>query len=124
MLERSATDAVERAAAKGCGIIIKEALANGRLGSRNTSAAFLNKRKVLQAMAAKYNVEIDALCIAYVLQQSWAGVVLSGAATVPQLKSNLKSLEVELDNDDFKKMANMQENSANYWKERSQMNWN
>ena len=47
ILERSTSDVLETASQSGFGIIVKEALANGRLTSKNTTAAFSAKRKAL-----------------------------------------------------------------------------
>src|SRR5262249_13525326 len=67
-LEPSAGPALAEAHADGRAVIVKEALANGRLADR------------------------DAAAIAAALRQPWAGVVLSGAATTAQLAANLRAL--------------------------------
>jgi len=48
-------------------------------------------------VARDYEVAPDALALAGVLDQSWADVVLSGAATPEQLRSNLAALDIALD---------------------------
>jgi aryl-alcohol dehydrogenase-like predicted oxidoreductase len=67
LLEPSAGPALAEAHDAGCLVIVKEALANGRLAAQDTAA------------------------LAAVLQQSWVTIVLSGAATSGQLASNLRA---------------------------------
>lgn len=87
LLETSAGAALAEAAAAGMGVIVKEAVANGRLTSRNPALV-----QDLEAIAPGWPP--DAVAIAACLQQPWATVVLSGAATTDQLASNLTALEV------------------------------
>ena len=97
VLETSAGPMLERAHAAGMQIIVKEALANGRLTARNADPAFAAKRTILERQAARLDTTIDALALAAVLAQPWAGVALSGAATVDQLELNMRALDVLLD---------------------------
>ncbi|MCH8032470.1 MAG: aldo/keto reductase [Bacteroidetes bacterium] len=124
ILERSTSDVLETASQSGFGIIVKEALANGRLTSKNTTAAFSAKRKALQGIANKYNVGIDAIAIVYILQQPWTTTVLSGAVTKEQLNSNLKALKVVLSKSDLDFINSMTESPRKYWKTRAQLPWN
>ncbi len=82
LFERSATEALERAHAAGVGVIVKEALANGRLTATGGEQPLLD-------VAREHELAPDALALAAVLDQRWADVVLSGAATPEQLRSNL-----------------------------------
>jgi aryl-alcohol dehydrogenase-like predicted oxidoreductase len=114
LLERSASPALAAAHAAGLGVIVKEALANGRLTARGDVAS-------LSELAERYGMSPDALALAAALSQPWADVVLSGAATVETLTSNLRALELELDPDFAPELA---EDPARYWKERSALPWN
>lgn len=108
----------------GMGIIIKEALANGRLTSRNDQPEFHSKRMILQQEADRLQTPIDALALAAVLAQPWADVVLSGAATEAHLASNLKALTVEWDAQAAEQLSTLAEPAASYWQTRSQLAWN
>ena len=88
--ERSAGDALARAHAAGLRVYVKEALANGRLTARGGDAA-------LAALARERGRGADQIALAAALAQPWADVVLSGAATVAQLESNLGAREVVWD---------------------------
>lgn len=120
LLETSAGKMLGAAHKEGMGIIIKEALANGRLTERNTSSDFADKLFRLQRYAEHYSTTLDAFALAFVLQQPWADVVLSGATTFEQLASNIKALEVAplLDVEDFS------ESPETYWRVRSRLAWN
>jgi aryl-alcohol dehydrogenase-like predicted oxidoreductase len=120
LLETSAGKTLELAHKEGMGIIIKEALANGRLTERNTTPDFADKLLRLQRCAEHYSTTLDAFALAFVLQQPWADVVLSGATTSEQIASNIKAFEVAplLELEDFS------ENSETYWRVRSRLAWN
>jgi aryl-alcohol dehydrogenase-like predicted oxidoreductase len=120
LLETSAGRTLELAYKEGMGIIIKEALANGRLTERNQSPNFADKLLRLRRYAEHHGATLDAFALAFVLQQPWASMVLSGASTSEQLVSNIKSLEVPsiLDLEDFS------EPPESYWGERSRLEWN
>ena len=106
------------------GIIVKEGLANGRLTDRNTVADFSKKRSLLEGLASKHEMSIDAIALAAVLHQPWAGTVLSGAAQSMHLLANLRALDVRLDQDDLEILRGFAESPEVYWKTRSALAWN
>jgi aryl-alcohol dehydrogenase-like predicted oxidoreductase len=115
--ERSAGDALARAHAAGLQVYVKEALANGRLTDRGGDAA-------LAAVAQERGVGADAIALAAVLAQPWADVVLSGAATVPQLEANLRAREVAWDAELDDRLAGLVEPPDAYWAARGELAWN
>ena len=117
LLERSAGPALAAAHAEGLGVIVKEALANGRLTARGDVPE-------LAAAARTTGRTEDALALAYVLAQPWCDVVLSGAATVDQLESNLVALMLELGRDVLAPLDAVSEDPETYWHERSELAWN
>jgi aryl-alcohol dehydrogenase-like predicted oxidoreductase len=124
VLETSAGPLLERAHAAGLQIIVKEALANGRLTARNADLAFAAKRAILEGQAARLDTTIDALALAAALAQPWAGVVLSGAATIAQLESNMRALDVRLDDEAHTALTALAEPADVYWQTRKQLAWN
>lgn len=112
--ERSAEVALTAAHEAGLGVIVKEALANGRLADRGADPR-------LASAAAGAGTTPDALAIAAVLAQPWVDVVLSGAATVSTLESNLRAWEVE--ELDFGSLDGLREPPQDYWERRSAMTW-
>ncbi len=109
LLEPSAAPALAEAKQAGWTVIVKEALANGRLAVRGPATAALGELPDVTALAAA-------------LRQPWADVVLSGAATVAQLRSNLAALGAppRPDGDDFAAFAL---DPSLYWSERAGMAW-
>jgi aryl-alcohol dehydrogenase-like predicted oxidoreductase len=116
VLERSATAALERAHAAGVGVIVKEALANGRLTAIGAHTPLLELARA-QALAP------DVLALGAVLEQSWADVVLSGAATPAQLRSNLAAVGVVLEPALRRRLEQLAEPADQYWSARSRLTW-
>jgi aryl-alcohol dehydrogenase-like predicted oxidoreductase len=116
LLERSAADALSEAKACGWGVIIKEALANGRLTDRANGAHLA----ALKREVAAHRTTVDALALAAVLSQPWCDVVLSGAVTTEQLGSNLGAVPLAQESIDWPDLA---ESPADYWAERSALAW-
>lgn len=125
VLEPSVGKQLQKAARLGMGVIIKEVLANGRLTPRNQDPAFKNKMALLQKKAEKYETTIDALVIAVALQQPFVHLVLSGAATVDHLQSNVKATHLNLSQEDCQYLIEqLQESPAEYWQIRKHLEWN
>jgi len=124
ILEQSTNSILKEAAHSGMGIIIKEGVANGRLTSRNNATSFQASKLVLEKIANKHEVTIDAIALAFILAQPWCHIVLSGAATKKHLLSNLNAFKVKLDEEDLENLQSLKMNKEDYWKERSQLKWN
>jgi len=124
LLEPSVGPLLKQANALGVGIIIKEALANGRLTERNTTPTFGSKLSLLQQQAQRLETTIDALALAAVIAQPWVDIVLSGAATGEHLRSNLRASDVLWDDEAAEQLANLAETPTEYWQTRSQLAWN
>lgn len=124
VLEPSAGAALAEAHRAGMRVIVKEGLANGRLTARNRDRSFAAKRAVLDRLAKRLGSTIDAVALAAVLAQSWADVVLSGAATVEHLRSNLGAQSIRLDPAAVDELAGLAEPAPTYWTTRAAMPWN
>lgn len=116
LLERSAGAALERAHDAGMRVIVKEALANGRLAPRGGVAE-------LDEAAARAGTSSDALALAWLLRRPWVDVVLSGAATVDHLRSNLAAPAVEWTPALDDALSGLGEASEPYWAARSDLDW-
>jgi aryl-alcohol dehydrogenase-like predicted oxidoreductase len=119
LLEPSAGPALAEASAAGWGVIVKEAVANGRLTPHGQGPA----AAVLGRVAASHGVGVDAVALAAVLANPWADVVLSGAVTPAQLEANLAAVEVELDPGELEELAALAEPPEGYWKTRAALSW-
>ena len=115
--ERSATDALAAAHDAGLGVIVKEALANGRLTARGDADGRLT------AAARERGTTPDALALAAVLAQPWVDVALSGAATVDTVRSNLGALDVTWDAELDERLAGLTEPADAYWERRAELAW-
>jgi aryl-alcohol dehydrogenase-like predicted oxidoreductase len=124
LLEQSAGPALAEAHAAGVGVIIKEALANGRLTQRNDDPVFAAKRPLLAAAAAELGTSVDALALAAVLAQPWADTVLSGAASVEQMRSNLAASAVQPGDAMRALLETLTEPVEEYWATRARLPWN
>lgn len=124
LLEQSATDALQAAHEQGVTVIVKEALANGRLTVRNNAPAFAPKLQLLQQEATRLQTTIDALALAAVLAQPWATLVLSGATTIAQVASNVRALAIKWDTEATVALSTLREAPDRYWAQRSDLAWN
>ncbi|WP_406155987.1 aldo/keto reductase [Streptomyces sp. NBC_00882] len=115
-LETSAAPALAEAHDAGLTVIVKEGMANGRLAEPHAPDA-------LKAVAAETSLGCDAVALALVLRQPWAGVVLSGAATTVQLASNLHAAVVDLDDEQLSRLAGLAEEPGTYWERRGRLPW-
>ncbi len=116
VLETSAGPALAEAHDAGLTVIVKEALANGRLAGTEAPA-------VVREIGAEAGLGADAVALAFVLRQPWAGVVLSGAATVTQLAANLHAAVLDLDADRLDRLSPLAEVPEAYWRHRSTLPW-
>lgn len=108
-----AGEALGAAKARGLKVIVKEALASGRLSHRGQHARWL-------ALAAEACVTPDALALGVALAQPFADVVLSGATTVAQLESNLKAREVNVSGLPWRELV---EPPEVFWGTRAKLPW-
>ncbi|KAA3657017.1 MAG: aldo/keto reductase [Chloroflexi bacterium] len=124
LLEQSVTAVLATAHNAGLWVIIKEALANGRLTPRNNMPDFAKKRALLDKIAAEKETTIDALALAGVLAQPWVDMVLSGAATVAHLESNVTAVNLTYDPTSATQLQQLVEPPQVYWQTRSSLAWN
>jgi aryl-alcohol dehydrogenase-like predicted oxidoreductase len=119
LLEPSAGAALAEAHDAGCLVIVKEAVANGRLAGRESGAA----AETLAEIADDLTSTPDAVALAAVLHQPWATLVLSGVATTAQLAANLRATGLTLTPDHLVRLAALAEPTGQYWQRRSQLTW-
>jgi aryl-alcohol dehydrogenase-like predicted oxidoreductase len=117
LLEPSVEPALVEAHEAGWGVIVKEALANGRLAQQQSCPVQVTN------VGARQSAQPDAVAIAAVLAKPWADVVLSGAATVGQLHNNLQALAVDLEPDELVELETCQMPADDYWAARSRLAW-
>ncbi|SSC24237.1 NADP-dependent oxidoreductase, partial [Klenkia terrae] len=112
LLETSVGPALAEASDAGFRVLVKEGVANGRLTDRGLPAD-----SPVRAAAATAGVGPDAVALAAALAQPWAGVVLSGAVTPDQLRSNAAARGLVVD------LPDLAEAPETYWSTRSSLPW-
>ena len=116
LLEPSAGDALADAHREGWGVIVKEALANGRLTNRFGGPELRDIRQ----RASDLGTAVETLAMAAALAQPWADIVLSGAVTRGQLEAHVAA--IALVNDDAPIPAPVESPDA-YWLRRAALMW-
>ncbi|MEN0067859.1 MAG: aldo/keto reductase, partial [Myxococcota bacterium] len=119
LLERSVGGALMEAYDAGLGVIVKEALANGRLTDRGP----LSPDHPWRTEARQLGIGLDALALAAAMSQPFVDVVLSGAATQNHLASNVQARLVPSDVGRMVVDVAPAEDAAAYWDTRSQLAW-
>lgn len=101
-------------------VIIKEALANGRIFQNRKSEYY----KILETLSKKYQVGVDAIVLRFVIDSLQPTYVLSGASNKMQLTENLKALNFNLTSEEIKLLSALKVSPKSYWNERNMLNWN
>ena len=105
-------------------IIIKEALANGRLFPNKKFPHYNNLYSVLQRLAKKHKVGIDAVALRFCIDAIDPYMVLSGASKSEHLIDNLKALNIKLEKKDLMEFNQFNISPKIYWSERKKLSWN
>ncbi|WP_297692389.1 aldo/keto reductase [uncultured Eudoraea sp.] len=105
-------------------IIIKEALANGRVFRNKGYKHYDSLYDKLERLANKYGVGTDAIALQFCGQRIPKSIVLSGASSSKQLKQNLKFNTFRLTEDELQELAAFKIDPNAYWEERKQLKWN
>jgi aryl-alcohol dehydrogenase-like predicted oxidoreductase len=117
LLERSAGPALREAHEAGLTVLVKEALANGRLTAKEEAAP-------LRAVAERLRATADAVALSFVAREPWADVILLGATTTAQLDSNLKAIDLHLSPADLLVLDGLEVPARDYWAHRAGLPWN
>lgn len=124
IFEQSCFDISKQLIGKGKTIIIKEALANGRVFRNSNFPEHKSVYDYLEQLSNKYAVGIDAIAIRFIIDVLEPSIVLSGGSNSIQIEQNLKALDFKLDHKDVLKLKSFAVSPNNYWKERSDLKWN
>ena len=104
-------------------VIVKEVLANGHLTKDDGDGRYVDARRSVALEAERLGTTPDAIAIAAALAQPWANVVLSGAATVKQIESNLAARRLELREDLLVRLRKLAVSPNDYWSYRATGAW-
>lgn len=123
LLDQSAGPALAAAHQAGMLVIVKEALANGRLTSRAPPSEGL---RLLRLEAQALGAPEDALALAWVMSHDWVDVCLSGATTVAQMESNAQAVRLlPLQPELVRRLGEaLRQDCDDYWADRRALQWN
>ena len=124
ILDQSLLDVADFMIASGKRIIIKEALANGRIFRNKNYPEYNHLYQTLEQMAKKYEVGVDAVALRFCVDSIRPFLVLSGASEEFQIKENLKSNRIKLEEEDINILKDLKITPDSYWSERKQLRWN
>lgn len=105
-------------------VIIKEALANGRIFKNKKFSHYQKLYNALDAMSIKYHVGTDAVALRFVINNLEPTYLLSGAASKEQLQQNLKAQNFTLEKDELLLLQSLKIDPEKYWEERNRLSWN
>ena len=105
-------------------IIIKEALANGRLFPNANYPHYSHFYESMQGLSKKYGVGIDAIALRFCVDSLQPFMVLSGAANQQHILENLKANDFQLEADDLAELKTFAVHPETYWAERKKLGWN
>ena len=114
VLEPSAGSALAEAHAEGRGVLIKEAMANGRLAAPDGP---------LGSIAGRLGTTPDRIALATPLAHPWVDVVLSGAVTADQVRSNAVAVGLTLPADTLSEVDAFAQQPERYWMDRAALPW-
>ena len=131
VLEPSVAPMLANAHARGMGVIVKEALANGYLVPRvedppRESGArdpYARARAAMAREAAELRITTDALALAVALAQPGVDCVLSGAARIDHLEANVGATRVTVPDEVFARLRRLAMPPAEYWAHRAKLPW-
>ncbi|MEO9570684.1 MAG: aldo/keto reductase [Polaribacter sp.] len=123
-LDQSLSEISEELQSQNKSIVIKEALANGRIFRNKKYPHYYDMYTILESIAKKHKVGVDAISLKYCEQTIANSIVLSGASTSKQLEENLKINSFTLTNSEIELLNSFSISPEFYWSERKKLQWN
>lgn len=124
VLDQSLSSAFKMLKAQKKRIIIKEALANGRVFSNDAYPHYQTLYAMLAQLGRKYEVGIDAIALRFCIDSVQPFVVLSGAATLLHVQENTKAFSIQLEPQEVEQLKALSIDPISYWNERKKLSWN
>lgn len=126
LLERGAESALKDAHEAGMKVVIKESLANGRLtqANRDQSDVLYPAVARIREVAESRGTTVETLALAGALARPWVNIVLTGAATVDQIRSTVGALDFAYGTELDEQLRSIAVDSDEYWRARSSFKWN
>lgn len=109
---------------QGKRVVVKEAMANGRLFRNEKYQHHTSVYNSLERIAQKYQVGIDAVAIRFCIDSINPFAVLSGASYQQQILENLKADTFQLTGEELEELRSIAVSPTVYWNERKLLVWN
>lgn len=123
IFDQSLAGAAQELSLAGKRLIIKEALANGRIFSNKDYPHYAKAYTMLGQLAQKYKVGVDAIALRFCMDSIPTYAVLSGASNQQHLSGNLRTNDISLNDDEVEQLKSLAVNPADYWEERKKLSW-
>ncbi|MGJ8745343.1 aldo/keto reductase [Polaribacter sp.] len=123
-LDQSLKEILDELISKNKSIVIKEALANGRVFKNENYPHYKDMYATLEKISKNHKVGVDAISLKYCEQTIPKAKVLSGASTTAQLKENLKLNNFSLSLEEIEILNSLKVSPNSYWAERKNLAWN
>lgn len=117
LLEPSVGSALQAAVDEGWQVIVKEAVANGRLTPKADVPPDLDR------VARSRGVTVDAVALAAALAQPFRPLVLSGATTRAHLDANVVAVDLAMSDEELARLSTLAEPPDEYWAARGDLAW-
>ena len=106
-------------------IIVKEALANGRVFPNvHRYPQYVAHYELLLELSKKYAVGVDAVALRFCMDSINSDIVLSGASNKQQLSENLQAYDFVLTEEEIARIRTLKVVPEGYWSERKMLEWN
>ena len=124
ILEQTTHTILNQLLKRGKTVIIKEALANGRIFKNEKFSHYQKLYNVLDTLSKKYQVGTDAIALRFVMDNLEPTFLLSGASSKEQLSQNIKAHNFKLKKEELTVLKSFKTGSKAYWEERNKLAWN
>ena len=124
ILDQSLRNICTQLSAANKRVVVKEALANGRLLRNANYPHYGEVYSTLERLALTYNVGVDAVALRFCMDSIHPFVVLSGAISEKQLTENVSAMDFRLSNEDLESLYLLAVETEDYWNERKNLSSN
>jgi aryl-alcohol dehydrogenase-like predicted oxidoreductase len=124
ILDQSLAEISDLLLSQGKRIIIKEALANGRLFPNEQYPHYSKLYQHLKSLAKKYETGEDAIALRFCMDSLNSFTVLSGAGQKEHIEANLQAENFKLDEEEITALQAFSIPPDTYWAERKKLGWN
>jgi aryl-alcohol dehydrogenase-like predicted oxidoreductase len=124
IFDQSISELAEHIHTKNKKLIIKEALANGRIFPNKQYPHYTAHYELLNSLAKKHQTGVDAIALRFCMDSLQPFQVLSGAARTDHIAANLKAQNFQLTEEEIAAFRTLIVEPYTYWTERNALSWN